>query len=457
MLAGYEEAVDSGQPVFMDADELADIADYYQINDQPDEAEAAISLALSLSPGAVAPLTYRVHEALYGGDTDAAWEWLDQIMEKEDPDYVYCRAEILLSEERVDEADEYLREELDKVPADEYQDYVVDVANIYADYNYPEKAMEWMALSKQEDTLEYKELMGRTLFGLGKYKDSQRIFNELIDRDPYSKYYWNALADAQYMDEDYKNAIESSEYAIAIDPKDPDSLMSKANGLFKLNNYEEALEYYKRYTELVPDDEFAYMNQGTCLINMGRNVEAIDVLERAIEVAGEREIYLPDIYQELAFAYSETGRTEDALGCLEKTDTMDCDHVQMEVVKGHILLADDRLAEAEFYFKEAIQQSEKPFKTMMRVIVSIYDNHYVEAAYNLFLHFFENAPDGQTDGYAYMALCCDDMKRYGEFLLYLKKACQLNPRECRLVLGHIFPEDLEPEEYYSYICGKLKA
>ena len=59
---------------------------------------------------------------------------------------------------------------------------------------------------------------------MGKYKDSERIFNELIDRNPYSTTYWNALASTQLMNEDYNNAITSSEYAIAIAPNDPEGI-----------------------------------------------------------------------------------------------------------------------------------------------------------------------------------------------------------------------------------------
>ena len=69
LLNAYETSVNAGEPVFMDADELTDIADYYQYTEHMDEAEKAISLAMSLAPGAVAPLTYRIHEALYNGDT----------------------------------------------------------------------------------------------------------------------------------------------------------------------------------------------------------------------------------------------------------------------------------------------------------------------------------------------------------------------------------------------------
>ena len=83
ILEEYERAVNTGQPVFMDADELAEIADFYQMQGQMEEAEAAIRLALSLSPGAIAPLTYRIHEALYEGDVETAKDYLNQILDKE--------------------------------------------------------------------------------------------------------------------------------------------------------------------------------------------------------------------------------------------------------------------------------------------------------------------------------------------------------------------------------------
>lgn len=465
MLAEYEQAINAGEPVFMDGDELAEIADYYQMTGQDEQAEKAIQLALSLSPGSIGPLTYRIHEALNQGDTQKARLFLNQIIETDEPDYIYCRGEILIAEGRADEADSYFRETLKTdVPADEQQDFVIDVANIYNDYGYSEKALEWMSRAHEEDTPEFKEIMARALFGLGKYKDSEKLFNELIDTDPFQKRYWNALASAQFMNEDYANAIQSSEYAIAIDPQDPEGLIAKANGLYRLNNYEQALQYYRRYLEHEPDDEFAILNEGTCLINIGCNDEAIQRLQHAVSVAKQNAKkgitdlaqYLPDIYQELAFAYSEKGDTDQALLCLNQTNELECDHVQILVIKGHVLLCGGRVDEAEQLFRQAVIDSDDATQTLLRIIVSLYDNHFLEAAYKMLQKFFQVAEADNIEGYAYMALCCHDLKHYDEYLTYLKKACQLNPKECKMVLSHLFPEDVSPEKYYEYLQEKMK-
>ena len=170
LLANYEKAVSSGEPVFQDADELTDIADYYQLTGNRDEADHAIQLALSLSPGAMAPLTYKIHEALYDGDAEKAEQLLEQVTETTAPDYAYCKGEILLSKGLVEEADRHFNDVFKTVTPDECQDYIVDVANIFSDFGYSENAMEWMARAQQEESDDFKELMARTLFELGKYK-----------------------------------------------------------------------------------------------------------------------------------------------------------------------------------------------------------------------------------------------------------------------------------------------
>ena len=456
ILEQYEESVQEGHSIYMDADDLADIADYYQYNGRPEDANRAIDLALEYNPEAVGPLLYKAREALSLHDFDTAREYAEQILAVDQQEALYLQGEILINEGKVEEADDFFREQMREVMSDEQMDYVYDVANIFSDYNVYDKAFEWMTRSQGDDSDDFKELMARTLFGLGKYKDSERIFNELIDHDPYSIRYWNALASAQFMNEDYHGAITSSEYAIAIDPHDAESILSKANSLYSLGNYESALTYFERYSEVMPEDEFGFLHQGTCLINLGKYSEAQQVLEQA-EYLADDSPYLPEICQELAFAYSEMHKPESALYYIDKTQDMDCDHVNMEIIRGHIHLANQNPEEAEEAFKEALRMSDNSPRTMLRIIVSLYDNRYIKTSYLLLKNFFRHVEKDWNEGYSYMALCCMDMKKTDEFLSYLKIATNRNPKEAKTVLGCYFPEDMAPQDYYDYMSDKINT
>lgn len=458
LLKTYEDSANSGHPVYMDADDLADIADYYQFNGRQDDAEEAVRLAETYNDQAVGPLLYRAREALVRKDFDAARSYADRIKVADAVEGHFMEGEILVCEGKTEEADELFRQYLkDEVPDDEAMDYIYDVANIFSEYNVFDKALEWMFRSKGDDSDDFKELMARTLFGLGKYKDSERIFSELLDHNPYSNRYWNALASAQFMQEDYNSAITSSEYAIAIDPKDPDGLLSKANSLFNLENYEAALSYFEKYSKEMPDDEFGHLHQGTCLINMGRFEEAIEKLKKAEKKAKEDSSYLPEIYQELAFAYSELQQPETAIKYLDKTDELECDHINMQIIKGHVMLANNKKNEAEKVFKKALVDSDHSPHVMLRIIVSLYDNKYLGSTYNMMKSFLNNIVDEDwKDGYSYMALCCMELKKYDEGLEYLKIACERNPKEAKMVMNSYFPKDMEPKDYYGYLINKLK-
>ena len=93
---------------------------------------------------------------------------------------------------------------------------------------------------------------------------------------------------------------------------------------------------------------------------------------------------------------------------------------------------------------------------MLRIIVSIYDNKLVEDAYNLFVNFFKGVDENYSEGYAYMALCCHTLKRYDEYLAYLKMACEKNPQECKQVLDYLFPKEVAPQDYYTYTINHIK-
>ena len=455
ILRQYEESVKSGERIYMDADDLADIADYYHYHNRDNEAEEAISLAMEYNPEAEGPMLFKARQALEKNDFPTAEKYADKVEALDSLEAAYLHAEILIMKQDIDEADKILSEYSKEVPTDEYGDFVKSVVQLYLDYNQFLKAFEWIARFTGSDSEGFKELMARTLFGLGKYKDSEKLFNELLDKNPYSTEYWNALAGVQYMKEEYNAALTSSEYALAIDPNGSDGLMSKANTLFTMGNYDEALAYFQKYSEKKPDDEFGYLHQALCLINKGKFEESIELLKKAISVSPVESFYLPEIYQEMSFVYNKLGQLDKSLWCVDMTEKLDCDHIHMRVFRGHILLANKKEVEAKKEFDKALKMSDNNPKTKLQIIISYQDNQYLEFAYNSYLAFFETVDKNWNEGYSYMALCCNDLKKDDEFLYYLKKACECNSGEVKTVLGDYFPEDMEPNDYYNYALEHL--
>ena len=134
ILKKYEESAKSGHPVYMDADDLADIADYYQLHGRTEEAETVINLALEYNPEAVGPLLYRAREAMNRNDFETARAYAERIEAVDNQEGLYFKGELLISQEKIEEADELFRENLKEMLPDEQMDYVYDVACLFSDY-----------------------------------------------------------------------------------------------------------------------------------------------------------------------------------------------------------------------------------------------------------------------------------------------------------------------------------
>ena len=458
ILRQYEESVKLGEHIYMDADDLADIADYYRCNNRKEEARAAIALAMEYNPEAVGPMLFRAREAIEAKD----YETVDSLVEKIEPldplEGIYLRAELLILRNDIEGADNMLSDYFkDNVPDDEKTDFVTGVLNLYLDYNMYLPAFNWVKRCISEQNFaQFKEIMAHILYGIGNYNDSEKLFNELIDDNPYFDDYWTGMAKTQYMKEDYSSSLNSSEYALAINPDNSEGLLTKANALFALANYDEALEYYEKYSEKEQDDEYGYFQQALCLINKDMHNDALPLLQKAVSVSPVDSEYLVDIYFEMAQVYSKLGDLDKALWCLNMTDHLKCHHAHFEVMKGHLYLEHDKEQEAKEKFDEALKMSKNDKVIQLQIIVSYLDNSYLDYAYKSFVDFFNNVDDKWDVGYSYMALCCNDLAKKEEFLHYLKKACDVNPEEAQSLLFDIFPEDMDVKDYYDYALKHFK-
>ncbi len=460
ILQRYEQAQKEGKSIYLEVEDFVDIAEYYHNEGKNKEAEAAAREAASLFPGALGPLTFLSRMAmLVKGDTKEAKRIASLIDDQTDLEYFYLIAEISLVEDKPKKADDFLEECYADMDEEDQKDFVIDVATLYADYNYINLAAKWLGRSDETDADDYRELAGRIAFGRGKFKESEDIFKKLLDNDPFSTYYWNQLASSQFMNNNVSDSISSSEFSIAINPNDEEAIANKANGLFSLGNFAEASKYYERYAKLCPHDERAEIFLGASLTNAGNFEEACKHYRKAIKIAPKNSPYLSEAYRQLAYTLSWCDHQQEALRTIEKAaklaETKE-EKSYIALFQGHIYLKLLDPDKANICFNEAVDLADDKYEMEIQVGISLFDCGFVEPAYKLFRKIVKQYGDKTKKGYSYLALSAHELNLEKEYLESLKKACSLNPEEASKVLGEFFPKDMPSTDYYDYEINKLK-
>lgn len=455
ILNEYEENEKAGVPSIISSEDYIDIAEFYYNSGNVERALKVTDTAIGLYPGSSIPLLFKARIELFdNNDSEKAMFYAEQILDKTDLEYYYLMAEIMLTQNRAEDADNYLEERYAGVDDEDKEYYLIDVATIFVDYDELDIADKWFKRCKEQDLVEYKELKARLMMNRGEFEISKQLYQELIDNDPYSTNYWNSLASSQFFSNDIEESINSSEYSIAIDPKNAIAILNKANGLYNLGNYGEALKYYLRYTELCPDDDSGRMLIGLCHLLLEDFENAIVHLQKAAEMAEPNSPNLIDIYKDMAYALCRLDRVDEGMKVLDKTDELDCDHNEMLVYRGSLLLGAGRLNECRDYFMKALEKSGCKPDIFFKITITFYESGDIALAYKMFNVFYKYAK-GWHKGYVYFAACCYDLGRYKEFLKYLKPAVKYTPDEAQEVLGVLFPKGTKPEDYYEYIKDKL--
>ena len=457
-LAKYEEAVRKGATVYLDSDQLSDIAEYYYWLGDTSKALSTADYALSLFEGATIPLALKARIALLvENNPEKAEKITEEIADKKDLDYFYIRAEILVATNRGEDADVFLESNLEGLDELDRLDLVLDAAILFIDYEYVELAKKWLGKSDETEEADYREVEGRIKYYEGDYEECERIFNKLIDENPYNSYYWVVLASTQLALNHFSDAITSSEYAIAINPKEEDALLYKGQALVQLKNYDEALEYFERLSEVRTSNVEGYLNTANCLFLLNRYDEGLAALRKA-ETRAKRHYpdRLGEIYQEEALAYSHLGKKGRALACLDlMTEQVETDPYELMVTRAHIYCENDDIPQAQMLYKQAVVESHYQPSVMLRVAASLYDNNFLQVAYNILCALDPADLEKLPQAHAYMAACAHDLGLDEAFITHLGKAVEKSPSASRNVLSPLFPEGMDPQEYVKYATDNL--
>lgn len=460
-LARYEEMITGGPSAYLEADELTDIAEYYLIHNEPDKANACIDYALRLHPGSVDPLIFKARQQMFSGDLDKAFEICNSIQEQNDREVIFLRAELMARAQNIQVAAKYLESCKEQFEDDQEElfTYLYDCACVLEDYGAYHIALKWIEEGEKiyPNDLKMMFLKAEIYSTLEKYDQATEYLEKILDEDPYSIKAWNTLADVHFMNEAYDKAIDATDFSLAIkEKKNPEALFIKANSLYHLGNFEKAHQLYTQYIKEFPkSDEYPYLFDGLCLNQMEQYEDACSRLEAAELYSNDCSPEQLQIYLQLSFSYSKTGKFQKALQYLDRAQHYEPDGFDYNVLKGHIFLENGFTKEALESFQKAKEESNERERTYFLIAVSFFENRFYADAVENFLELLTFCDSKTRANCApYLAYCYYLAKDEDQYLKYLKQSCETNPEGTKMVLGPLFPETLNPDEYYAYVIKR---
>ncbi len=460
ILEQYENACEQGESIYMDAEELTDIAEYYMTHNEEAKANECIELAVSLHPDATDPQIFLARQQLFHDNIAASYSILDNIQDQSDREVIFLRAELLLKEKKTAVASAFVQEYYDNL----YEDrdaFIYDIADIFYEYEYYEEAMQWAKLLLEEYPKypEAEMLLVDILLKMGKFEEAQIQVEALVDKDPFNQNAWMALAEALALQEKCEESLEASEYLLAINEKHPEAMLTRASNLFYLNRIAEAHDQYQAYLTLYPDEYAVLYLDGICLANLERHDEARTVLQRALEVSNPDAPERIHIHLQLAYVYSKLSQLRDALDQLDQCNNYPTPEtpIDMDLARGHIYLENGEYEDAERHFDAAIRNSKNPFDTLLMIGITLGETgHYtkaVEIFQNLHDSTMENAEEKTSP---YLAYCHLFLNNKDLYLQFLKEAARLNPNTTQFLFSQFYPGS-PVADYYEIALKRLKG
>lgn len=269
----FEQHQDKGKTVYLEDDEFADLVDWYDSNYQPDRADEVMDMALKLHPESSVLKIVEANRCLMANDWEEAERIVDSVDENSS-DLLILKAKIKILYGEIGEAEALLnscnQDTLD----------CVSVASMFLDTNYPEKAKIWLDKCPEKDKDEfYYSTLASYYFVIEDIDNAKKLYNQLIDMDAFSAFYWTALARCHFKQRQLDKAIEECDFAIINDEDFGDAYSLRGDIYAILGNDERAYADYKICAELNAGlDDYINDKTASMLIADERWEDAIAIL-----------------------------------------------------------------------------------------------------------------------------------------------------------------------------------
>lgn len=326
LVADFEARIASGASFYMEAIDLLDVMDYYLEQGNEAKADQAIAIAQHLHPDnedVRLAVAYRQKDL-------AGWSEARRIVESIEnqdlPDVRLFYAEEALCALNPDKADKIFQAAFHATYEPDFK-LCVDYAEILLDYGFYERCIHTLNLIPNdfEEIDHVLEIKGEAYIGLEQYEEAEQCYLRGVDADGFDDISWTQLAFAQLKAKRYDKALESAEYALAINPKSEKAIDIKHSCAMAMNDIALILQSAEEYISIAPEAHIPYLTLSALYSGEESKEKSIKYIKAA---AARCPLNHPDrakVINALAGTYILCQREEEAMELIRAAESLGID------------------------------------------------------------------------------------------------------------------------------------
>ena len=303
------------------------------------------------------------------------------------------KTDALLALDRQQEAIELLIVALDLFEGEEKIDMLFDLADVYDDYEQFDKIFDCLILILDVDP-NNEEALYKICFWTdftGRYEESIKIHQKIIDNFPYNEIAWFNLGTAFQGIKLYEKAIDAYKYAVAIDEKFEYAYRNIGDAYLRLRKFKEAIEALDTVQEISKPDEVIFEAIGHCYHRLGNIAQARFYYKKAVHLSSQDA----KLIYKLATTYMQEGLWQMAIKHLENALALNRNNKDFNLAMGECKIQLKLYSEAIQHFGKVVYN--KPtniagWEAIIKCLLIVKDLKQAEEKCLLALYHTEQKP-----------------------------------------------------------------
>ncbi|MDD3280763.1 MAG: tetratricopeptide repeat protein [Bacteroidales bacterium] len=356
LIERFDKMLETNIPVFFDRDDYALIFDHYFFTGKLNKAQKVLSLGIKQFPDAMELQLKKVHYLIYSQKNEEALKILeeaDKVLFAETEmqlEQAYLYAQLNKFDKSIEKYENLL-----KIRDDEHiflEDVYLGLSDVYEQMEEGKKSLHYLkkALELDPENEYLISSVSDAFYNVAKEDEKYEIvdyFINFLDKNPMSSIGWCYLGLA-YMEVDlYEKAIESFDYALALDENNEEALLYSMQTYFKLNDTKKANDTFLVLMQISQFKEMVWHQLGDNLYKSGDNEGALFAFQKSIDE--NPNFYLS--YVSKAIVYAAMENYNHAIESIDKAIALEQNNAEYWLLKSEYLCDAERNEEALLTFQ----------------------------------------------------------------------------------------------------------